>query len=197
MSLPRIPSVSYGTFHVPDYEECKCLWDQYAMPDHIRSHSLAVCKVSELLGEAAGFKGQEVDMPILKASALLHDIAKAYCIKHGGAHSQLGASIAREHTGNPVIAQAVMHHVFWPKEINIYKYFLPLVIIYADKRIKHDRVVPVEERFADLFDRYGFNPKREKKIQKSKEQIDIIEKELENLIGVELHAHSFDCRRLV
>jgi hypothetical protein len=28
--------------------------------------------------------------------------------------------------------------------------FLPLAVIYADKRVKHDRVVDISERFEDL-----------------------------------------------
>lgn len=197
MSLPHIPTISYDSWPIPDRKECQALWEEYRMPEHIRKHSQTVSKVAVFIGRKLRDKGIDINLPLLKASALLHDIGKAYCIKHGGAHSQVGASIVIQHTSNPLIAMAVMHHVFWPDQIDIQKYFLPLTIIYSDKRVKHDQVVDIDKRFVDLFDRYGLNDKRIKMIQNSKNQVKEIETELSKTIGVNLNACSFDSRRLV
>lgn len=197
MTLPPIPVVDYDRWPVPEAGECERLLAKYKAPEHIREHSRKVCDVARLIGEAAREKGLDVHLPSLEAAALLHDIGKAYSIKHGGAHSQIGASITIAETGNPVIAQAVMHHVYWPEKILIRDHFTPLTIIYSDKRVRHDRVVSIDERFFDLFDRYGNNGRRTDMIQRSKDQVLEIEKELERTIGVDLHACTFDCRRLV
>lgn len=91
-----------------------------------------------------------------------HDIAKTWTILHGGAHDQLGAAIVREETGNPLLAQAVLYHVQWPWEEGPLApenepLRLPLLVAYADKRVRHDRLVSLEERFDDLLNRYGDN----------------------------------------
>jgi uncharacterized protein len=52
------------------------------------------------------------------------------------------------------------------------------VVNYADKRVRHDRIVSLEERFSDLMDRYG-------KGQKASEQMEQLTKatfEIENKI---------------
>ncbi|MFP4168975.1 MAG: HD domain-containing protein [Desulfonatronovibrionaceae bacterium] len=197
MPLPPIPAVDCSGWPAPDAEQCRFLLDKYKTPEHIRAHSITVRDVARLIGLAAQKSGLEVCLPVLEAAALLHDIGKAYSIRHGGAHSQLGASIVMEETGNPVIAQAVMHHVFWPEQISVRDYFTPLTIIYSDKRVRHNQVVSIDDRFSDLFSRYGINETRMKLIQGSKNQALEIENELEKLIGVDLHACTFDCRRLV
>lgn len=197
MTLPPIPAVDYARWPVPEAGECEKLLTEYMAPEHIREHSRKVRDVARLIGEAAREKGLDVHLPSLEAAALLHDIGKAYSIKHCGAHSQIGASITLAETGNPVLAQAVMHHVYWPEEIIVRDYFTPLTIIYSDKRVRHDRVVSIEERFLDLSTRYGDSGRRTKMIQRSKNQVLEIEKELERTIGADLHACTFDCRRLV
>ncbi len=131
------------------------------------------------------------------ASALLHDLGKFYCIEHGGFHNQLGASLVMELTRNPAIAQGVMHHVFWPGDIDIEKFFLPLVIIYSDKRVKHDQIVSLETRFDDLFSRYGINDRMNGLMQKSWDQAVAIQNELNRKFGTDINACAFNCRRLV
>jgi hypothetical protein len=52
------------------------------------------------------------------------------------------------------------------------------IVNYADKRVQHDRIVSLEERFSDLMDRYG-------KGQKASEQMEQLRKatfEIENKI---------------
>jgi hypothetical protein len=72
-----------------------------------------------------------------------------------------------------------------------------LAIIYADKRVKHDRIVSLRERRADILDRYGTTADRCRRIGRSFRQVEEIANEFGNLIGVDLHAHPFDRRRLV
>lgn len=181
---------------IPSREECFGYWDEYGLPDHIRKHSLMVAAVAEAICLLA-----ENDLPVpaeaVIASALLHDLGKFYCIEHGGFHNQLGASLAMELTGNPAIAQGVMHHVFWPGDIDINSFFLPLVIIYSDKRVKHDQIVSLETRFADLFSRYGINENMKGLIKKSWDQALAIQDKINQKFGTDLNAYTFDSGRMV
>jgi hypothetical protein len=138
-----------------------------------------------------------VSQQTLRSAGLLHDLAKTYTVRYGGNHCQLGAAWVMALTGNPAIAQAVRHHVVWPGLVDIRAHFLPLVIIYADKRVKHDHIVTLPERFSDLLHRYGTSDARIASMHRSFAQVEHIETELSTLLEVDLHAYPFDSRRMV
>jgi len=181
----------------PTDEECRALWDRYEMLPHIRDHSLAVACVAGFIAQKALEAGLPVNPAEVRASAMLHDLAKTYTIHYGGNHCQLGGAWVQELTGNPAIAQGVTHHVHWPGEIDVHQHFLPLTVIYSDKRVKHNRIVSLEERFTDLLERYGTTEYIRERIARSFNQARDIELALSQAIGVDLHAHSFDCGGVV
>lgn len=184
---------------VPDDVQCDELCDSYAMPDHIRAHSRKVADAATDLARRAADKGllTATGVQAVRASALLHDLGKMYCIEHGGHHAQLGAAWVQAETGNPAIAQGVLHHVWWPFDVDPTRYFLPLVVLYADKRVMHDGFVSLGGRFTDLFERYGKSPLARERITRSMEQGRAVEHTLSELLGVKLHAYTFDRGRLV
>jgi putative nucleotidyltransferase with HDIG domain len=167
------------------------------MLPHIREHSLAVARAATSLAMAAGRAGIDVDVQLTRASALLHDIAKTYTIRHGGNHSQLGGAWMLEATGNPLLAMGIVHHVHWPWDVDVKTYFLPMTIIYSDKRVRHDSVVTLDERFEDLYSRYGSTQYIRDRITESKRQAEAIENALSKTLGMNLHEDSFDSGRLV
>lgn len=184
-------------WRVPTDRECERFWDDYAMPEHIRQHSQMVAKVATFMGQKALGLGFETDVQSVRASALLHDLAKHYTILYGGNHSQLGGAWVMDITGNPAIAQGVTHHVYWPFEPDVEKYFLPLVVLYADKRISHDKLVNIPDRFEDLVERYGQTEEIKVKIGITEQQALEIEKAFNRFLGVELNECTFDSGRLV
>ncbi|GFK96044.1 Ribonuclease Y [Fundidesulfovibrio magnetotacticus] len=181
----------------PSDAGCFAFWDEYAMLPHIREHSLAVARVATTLALAARRAGLPVDVQLVRASALLHDIAKTYTIHHGGNHSQLGGAWMQERTGNPVLAMGIVHHVHWPWPVDVRGHFLPMAIIYGDKRVRHDCVVTLDERFEDLYARYGSTPYIRDRLAESKQQSLDIESALGQALGMNLHEHPFDSGRLV
>lgn len=188
-----IPKLSF----IPTDEECRDLWDRFDMLPHIRDHSLTVACVATFVAQKAREAGLDVNVGEVRASALLHDIAKTYSIHYGGNHCQLGGAWVQELTGNPALAQGVIHHVNWPGEIDLKAHFLPLTVIYSDKRVKHNRVVTLLERFDDLLKRYGTTEYIRERIERSFNQAREIERALSQAIGVDLNAHPFDCGGLV
>jgi putative nucleotidyltransferase with HDIG domain len=184
---------------IPTQAECAALWNKYGMLPNIREHSSQVALVVAWLGGQLKARGVNVNRPLILAGALLHDIAKSYTIKYGGSHAQLGAGLVVRETGSHRLAQMVYHHVYWPWELDIEnEAMLPsLLVLYADKRVKHDRIVTMEERFEDLMERYGVNETARAHIELSREQGLVIEKALCKRLGVGVDEYSFDCRRLV
>lgn len=167
------------------------------MPEHIRAHSELVAELAGILADRAVAVGFAVNPEWVRASGLLHDLAKSYTIRHGGNHAQLGGAWVLAETGNPVIAQGVMHHVYWPWHMDLEAWFLPLAIIYADKRVKHDHVVTLADRFDDLLERYGHTERIRERIRESHQQATTIERALETRLGIRLHASTIDRGRLV
>lgn len=167
------------------------------MLDNIAEHSLQVANVATFMAQKGAELGMNVDVATVRASALLHDIAKTYSIKHGGNHSQLGGAWTMGITGNPVIASGVTHHVYWPFELDIENYFTPLAVIYADKRIRHDKLVPLKSRFEDLIVRYGVNDYIRGRIEITMAQAIDLENRLSKTLKVDLNACDFTSGRLV
>lgn len=196
--LPAPLPVAFDpSLHVPDDAECEAHWARFEMLDNIVQHSRKVAIIATFLAKRAKDLGMAIDVPTVRASAMLHDIAKTYCIIHGGNHSQLGGAWVSDLTGNPAIAVGVTHHVIWPFELDIHNYFTPLAVIYADKRVRHDSVVTIESRFDDLIKRYGVNDYIRQRIEVTKAQSLDLESKLADILEVDLNACDFDSGRLV
>lgn len=176
---------------VPSVDDCTALWERFAVPEHIQKHCQKVAHVATSLAKRAVECGMPNQIAAVQASALLHDVAKMYCVDYGGSHAQEGAAWVLEATGNHLIAQGVMHHVWWPWDIDLDAHFLPLAVQYADKRVRHDSIVSIDERFSDLMVRYGSTDLRQEYITASRLQADNIERALSARLEWNLSCVSF------
>lgn len=182
----------------PDDARCFQLWDAYGMLDNIRRHSLLVAHIASTIAQRAHELDILGDVQEVRASALLHDLAKTYCLRHGGSHALLGASWVVKETSQPRIAQGVILHVQWPWKLPEENKIciLPIIVLYADKRVKHDKCVTLSERFEDLLVRYGKTQAAREGIRESWKLSKTIEQRLSAQLGINLDEYSFDCRRL-
>jgi putative nucleotidyltransferase with HDIG domain len=199
LPLARAAQANPGLTLIPRPEDCYALWDSYAMLDNIRAHSARVADLARAMALAARARGMDVSPDAVCAAGLLHDLGKTYTIAHGGSHAQLGAAWVMRETRNAPVARAVMFHVHWPfaEGADDDSLFLVLSIVYADKRVKHDAYVSIDERFEDLVERYGVNDFTRSRIELSRQQGKRIEAELSRRLEVRLHEHTADNGRLV
>ena len=181
----------------PDAETCKALWKTHAMMPHIADHSLQVAGLAHALAERAAHMGKRDVRDLTLAAGLLHDIAKTYTVRFGGSHAQLGASWVMGHTGNPVIAQAVLHHVWWPWDFPEDLAHPVFFVQYADKRVMHDTVVTLDERFEDLLTRYGHTEASRAAIIVGNECAKLLQHALSAFLELPLDAYTFTGGRLV
>lgn len=192
-----IPALEFSvspSWYVPDERQCVRLWDKYGMMPHIREHCRAVASVAVDIVRRAAERGlapaeRGLTEAYALAGGLLHDIAKTYTIRHGGAHSQLGAAWIREETGNPALAQAVLWHVAWPWEggpldDTADPLRLPVIVAYADKRVRHADIVSVQERFDDLLVRYGTDDEKRKMLEETRAHSLAVEQAIFDRVGV-------------
>jgi uncharacterized protein len=132
--------------------------ETHGMLPNIREHSFRVTAVAVFLGEALTAAGFDLLLPLVTVGALLHDLGKTPCLGTLNNHAELGAGIL-EGLGYPQVAQVVREHVSLDGGIADPR---PLreaeVVNYADKRVLHETVVTLEDRFADLKVRYGRTP---------------------------------------
>jgi len=140
---------------IPDLETSFFLLRECSVPVHIVGHSVVVAKTALLLGEALNAIGRQQNLALLAAAGVLHDIAKFATLKTGEDHAQTGADWLDEKGLKPV-AWVVRHHVRLHLDM-----FQPVdekeLVFYADKRVQHEKIVTLSQRFIDLQDRYGKN----------------------------------------
>ncbi|HSB07725.1 MAG TPA: HDIG domain-containing protein [Thermodesulfobacteriota bacterium] len=153
---------------IPDREECLRLMERHGMLENIIAHSLQVTKVALFLSMELNQKGQTIDLRLVEAGSLLHDIAKTVCIKTKEDHTQAGCRLLKE-IGYERVGEIVAQHVWLKKEGDFAFVSEEEVVNYADKRVRHDQIVTLEERFLDLKNRYGRD-------QKSIDYLDRLEK---------------------
>ena len=91
---------------------------------------------------------------IATAGALLHDIGKTASLKSGQDHSEIGRQICLDNHLEE-IAPIVAEHVRLKNYTLNGSYSEKEIVFYADKRVKHDQIVSLNERLAYILNRYG------------------------------------------
>ncbi len=147
---------------IPTIRQCLSYMDDFAMLDNIRRHSFMVARCASAL--LAGLKRSETpgaplpaEEPVV-AGALLHDIAKTQCLQGNCRHAQVGREICRD-LGFPEIGEIVGEHVvlsdFSPERYRQGIFNAKELVYYADKRVRHDQIVPLANRLVYILERYG------------------------------------------
>jgi putative nucleotidyltransferase with HDIG domain len=140
---------------IPSREKCLALMEQENMLPQIKGHSLQVCRVALYLGENLLTHFPKLDLGLLEAGALLHDIAKTECLKTKGNHVEVGAGMVSS-WGFKTVALIVAQHVSFESP-DYYNGSIDEVVLvhYADKRVLHEEIVDLKERFSYLIKTYG------------------------------------------
>jgi len=172
------------------------------LPGHIVEHTQKVAYVCRIIADAYGKKGIVIDNNSLICAALLHDLIRtvdfskqAYeelCKKHKKEDIEIWEEFQKiykglDHSfaaykylyklGERKIALIVKKHrfdaVLSPKDKP--KTIEEKIMTYADKRVLHNKIVSLKERFVDGEKRYnpdGKNPARQKRIHKKYYEIE-------------------------
>jgi uncharacterized protein len=140
---------------IPSRTACLSLMEQHGMLPNIKEHSLLVARIAVCLGKDLMSQFPELNLDLVEAGALLHDIAKTETIRTRGNHARIGEEMIRGLGFDPV-ARIVAQHVRledayfqngWMDEV--------VLVHYADKRVRHDEVVDLKDRFEYLVETYG------------------------------------------
>lgn len=146
---------------------------------NIVDHGKAVAKLSQIIANALVDKGYNIDIDLLMASALLHDIKKAeknHAIVGGEFITKLGyptlGSIISSHMGNDLC--------------NTNKITEKEILFFADKMIKDTSLVSISIRFSFSYEKFKDSDEITKKI-KEKEKLALdIKHHIESIISEDL-----------
>ncbi len=139
---------------IPTRDACFDLMQKMQMMDHIKAHSIQVCRVATALVVPLTDHPAPPDLNLVQAAALLHDITKTRSFETGEKHATSGANLL-ETLGYPEVGRIIGQHVqldayfsaAFPTEAEI--------LNYADKRVLHEKVVSLKERMDYIEKRYG------------------------------------------
>ncbi|MGI6498852.1 MAG: HD domain-containing protein [Oscillospiraceae bacterium] len=130
----------------PDEQACLGLLCAFGTPAHVVAHCRAVANVAVRMGAALAERGHPLDLSLIKAAALLHDIARTE-----QNHEVAGAAYVERAGCSPRVGEIIRTHMNLPEgthEIN------EAVVVYlADKLVEEDREVSLERRYAPRIER--------------------------------------------
>ena len=176
---------------IPEREACLRLMHQHGMLGNIIAHSFEVANVALYLSTELNKRGQRLYLPLVEAASLLHDLTKTASLKTREDHARTASQLLKE-MGYERVGEVVAQHIWLSHEIDSLFVSEEEVVNYADKRVMHDRIVSLEERFTDLRDRYGRDQKGMDYLGRMERMIQAIE----NKIFLILQTNPNDLRNL-
>lgn len=136
---------------VPEAEECEAILDRLAVDETVRDHCRAVAELALSITACLVEAGAALDIDLVCAGGVLHDLAKGRL--H---HAELAARyLARE--GFPELARVVAAHMELPF-VDGDPIDEAVVVHLADKLIRGERRVSLDERFSTAIRRWRDDP---------------------------------------
>ncbi len=140
---------------IPTRKQCLDLMRDHCMLPNIFRHSQLVADVALFIARQLNRCGHNLDLALVEAGALLHDIAKTECLETKENHAHTGGELVRA-LGYQSVADIVRQHICLDPEVIASGVVTEAALVnYADKRVKHEEVVGIEERFQDVKERYA------------------------------------------
>jgi len=150
------------------------------MMEHIVDHSVMVKRVAETLTSLLSAANYKLNKDLIVAGAILHDITKTRSFTTGEKHAETGGALLAS-LGYPEVGEIIRQHVILDGIIE--GATEAGVVNYADKRVLHDRVVPLEKRLSYIMERYGTTDRATKRIKAMWKETQILEKTLFKDLG--------------
>ena len=145
---------------LPTREQAIGILEKSHSPRQVINHCLAVGAVAEELANQLKRAGQQIDVELVLAGALLHDLGRSK--SQTVDHSVVGAQMA-ENLGLPTaVVNIIKRHVGagvslkeaesmgWPADVYVPQTLEEKVVAYADKIVGNSRKVPIEREIRRL-----------------------------------------------
>jgi molybdenum cofactor cytidylyltransferase len=164
----------FRKYDIPTEQECKAILDIVGTPFKVRHHCEKVASVATAIAEALTAAGNQVDVKLVHSAAVLHDIARAK-----PKHEVAGGQMLRDFGYSKISDIITTHTGFTGTPASLEA----KVVLLADKYVRDEELVTIEERYLSAGKKYGSVPGIEDKIQQGKEHALGIKEELTTLLG--------------
>ncbi|EGO65640.1 DVU_1551 family NTP transferase [Acetonema longum] len=163
----------------PALAECEAILRKRAAPEPVVRHSRLVSAVAWRLADSLNQAGLGLNLELVAAAGLLHDLAKGK-----PDHARYGANILRR-LGYPKVAAIVAVHgdIAFEEESPLDE---AAVVYLADKLVQGDRIVSVDERFRPSLQRFAADEAVLPLIEKRRSTAQRIGAKAELLLGADL-----------
>ncbi len=166
-------------YNLPTRKECLAIIEEHHVPPNIVKHSLTAAKLAVFLAQRLTEKGVAIDVNLVDRACLLHDIARVCDFKELD-YSRFEQPVTAEDKAKwrqlrakykeipheyaacdilkdkfPVLALTIKKHRYIgilnkKEKPNTWEEKL---VYYADMRVMHDKIVPLEERLTEAHKR--------------------------------------------
>lgn len=168
----------FGDIQVPSEEECYAIIKKANTPVKVINHCQQVAQLSCAMGSYLIRSGSHLNLELIRAGALLHDLAKGE--PH---HAQVGAGMLVNY---PEVAVIVEEHM----DICLNK-DLPLsekeIVYLADKLVLADQIISLKARFSGPLEQHKNDSVVTSKIRRRFSDAERIQAKIEQLIKMPLH----------
>ena len=167
---------------IPNKQECLKILEEYKTPPHVVRHCTEVSRVAVAIGEKLNEKGYNINIPLLRAATMLHDVARVH-----DQHERVGAEYLRT-LGLNEVADLVAQHTH-------FKDFHPVsqieeidLLCLGDRTVVENQFVGIEKRMEYIQNkaiRIG-RPDLAKHLKVAKKFMDNYVLSIEQVIGISL-----------
>jgi len=166
---------------VPSIDECETLLTKkFALERPLLDHCRRVADLAVFLAKKLNEAGCRLDLGLVAAAALLHDLAKGR-----SNHAAEGARVLEE-TGYPDVAKVIAVHM--DICVNVREPISAGEVLYlADKMVSRNRCVPVEKRFAPRIQSHALDPEIRGVVAGRLKNALVIRNKIEAVLGRPLH----------
>lgn len=167
-----------GDIQVPSEEECYAIIKRANTPVKVINHCKQVAQLSDAIGSYLIRFGSHLNLELIRAAALLHDLAK------GKSHHALVG--ARMLVNYPEVAKIVAEHMDICLHLD-----QPLtekeIVYLADKLVIDDQIIPLQDRFAGPLEQHKNDQEVFRKIRRRFRNAERIQTRIEQIIKMPLH----------
>jgi CTP:molybdopterin cytidylyltransferase MocA len=139
---------------IPTEAECEAILAARKVPEAIARHGQLVSRIARRIADRLNGAGLELDVALLGAAGLLHDLAKDPA-KGVPDHARAGARALRR-LGYPNVSRVVAAHT--DIEFDGGRVDEAAIVYLADKLVQGDCLVSIDERFRGALERFGADP---------------------------------------
>ncbi|MDO4545340.1 MAG: HD domain-containing protein [Bacillota bacterium] len=163
----------------PTREECERLLEEYGTPEHVKGHCRAVAATGYAIGQALNEKGFHLDLELILASGLLHDIARVE-----DKHWEVGAELA-EKLGYRAESEIIKVHMTYSPFSKLENITETDLVCLGDRLVKEDEYVGLDSRINYVINKARRNghPEAKPYILKKKRDARRFMDEIEAVIG--------------